>query len=109
MSDWRDLMHLVGFGVDDDGEVWMWTDDPASVRWRVTVRQEWEGIETRETPRRIGDLSLDTFELVEWGEEGDRSIEAGGSVYPLSAWPVDREHLIAIEIDFGDGTSERYP
>lgn len=69
----------------------------------------WEGIETRETPRWVGDQALDTFELVEWGEQGDRSIEVEGSVYPLSAWLVDREHLIAIEIDFGDGASARYP
>lgn len=109
MTTRRDLMNLVGFGADYDGDVWMWTNNPSSVNWTVTVRQKWEGIDTRETPRRVAGLELEIFGVIEWGEEGDRSVEPVEWVRPLSAWLVERERVVAIEIDFGNGTVASYP
>lgn len=105
----RDLMNLVGFGVDDDGDVWIWTDHPSGFNWTVTVRQKWEGIATSETPRRVADLDLDIFGVVEWGEEGDLSVVPVEWVQPLSAWLVDRARVVSIEIDFGNGTLVSWP
>jgi hypothetical protein len=68
----------------------MWTNDPSRINSSVTVRQKWDSIDTRETPRRVGDLELGNFGVVEWGEDRDRSIEPVEWVRPLSAWLVDR-------------------
>lgn len=104
-----DLIGLVGFGVDHDGDVWMWTNDPSSADWAVTVRQKWDGIDTSETPRRVEGLTLEIFGVIEMGEDGNRSVVPVEWVQPLSAWLVDRERVVAIEIDFGNGTLVSYP
>ena len=69
MTRQRDLMSRVAFGADYDGDVWMWTNNPSSVNWTVTVRQKWAGIETRESPQRVTGLELEIFGVIEWGRK----------------------------------------
>ena len=98
---WRHLMNLVGLGVDEEGEVWMWTDDPSSVDWVVTVRQRWSAVETVEKPRRHHAVELDVYETLGYDEPG--LVRPAFSVVPLSAWRVDRDRLVGLDIDFGGG------
>lgn len=108
MSAWEELMALVGFGVDEEERVWMWTDDPSSVGWVVTVRQRWRGVETVETPRRHLGVELSWFETLEW-TPGHSETGWGGSFTAFSGWRVERDRIVGIEIDLGDGRVLRVP
>lgn len=112
MSSWADLMSVVGFGIDDQEDVWMWSDDPASVRWEVTIVQRWSAIAGVERPRRVTGIWLEITETwIDGAEEGlyRPDIAYAYEVSPLSAWRVDRDDIAAIEIDFGDGTKLKVP
>lgn len=100
MTTRRDLMNLVGYVADYDDDVWMRTNNPSSVNWTVTLRQEWEGgIDTRETPRRVAGLgerrgpsgpcppalSLLNFCGRKTGENGERICRSPGIRRPARA------------------------
>ena len=86
----------------------MWSDAPTSPSWEVMIRQRSSGVTTIEYPRRRDDADLDTFDLVE-PSPGHHTVEPVGWVTPLSAWRVDREHLISLQITLADGTCLEFP
>lgn len=79
----------IAYHSDEDGELWMHSDDPASVKWTVTVVGRAIG---QDEPREVAER-----------EESSIGFPALNWAIPLSAWCVGRNRChIEIEKELGD-------